>query len=430
MKFLKIKNSFFSVMGVLLMLIAFLIFPDSAPWYYEMIVYNIGLLLIIIPKYPKIKHELKLMKNRSIGILLFLTTFCATGQDYSKQIDAFAKSFAEKNTTAISAFMSSELKFVDIPTTNTPAIMKNIVSNLPKLKSMTLIESKQGSAKVKYDFEVLGVRESIIFFDSSGKIIKIELVDNLIKQEAEARRQQQESVQSPQIGEFEKKHVTKTVEFVASDGLIINGNLYEVDKQKPIVLLCHQAGYNRIEYADIAPRLNALGYNCLAIDLRSGGTFAGEPNTTNQRAIEQGLNSEMIDAQQDVTAAVAFLNQLYKQKVIVWGSSFSSSLALLESRNNPKIKAIIGFSPGDYFGDKAPSLATVFSKIDIPFWVSSSKQEAEVLKTLIGDLKLKKKQQQFIPESNGFHGSRALWTGQKGAEDYWASVIEFLRELD
>jgi hypothetical protein len=42
-------------------------------------------------------------------------------------------------------------------------------------------------------------------------------------------------------------------------------------KSQPYILLSHQAGSNRAEYAPIAPRLVKPGFNCLAIDQRSGG---------------------------------------------------------------------------------------------------------------------------------------------------------------
>lgn len=377
--------------------------------------------------FEKFKNH-KLNKNLLIA-LIFFSTLQLNAQDYSKQIEAFTKSFADKNTKALQPYMSTELKFGQIPAASTPAIMSNIVTNLPKLNSMSIVESVQGKAKVKYDFVGLGIRESHLFFDTEGKITKIELVENLIKQEAEARRQQQQSVQLPNPGGLGNKYTPKKVEFNAPDGLTINGNLYEIDKSKLIILLTHQAGYNRIEYADIAPKLNELGYNCLAIDLRSGGNFGGKPNNTNQRAIEKKLKPEMIDAQQDIAAAIDYLNKKYNQKIILWGSSFSSSLALLEGANNHKVKAIIGFSPGNYFGNAAPSLATVFSKIEKPFLVTSSKQEATTLSALIGKSELKTNQQQFIPTSTGFHGSRALWTGQKGAEEYWEAVTQFLSQL-
>lgn len=172
-----------------------------------------------------------------------------------------------------------------------------------------------------------------------------------------------------------------------------------------------------------------MGYNCLALDLRSGGNFAGKPNATAERAADKGIKHQMVDAQADIRAAIDFLFKKYDQKVIVWGSSYSSSLALLEGVSNDKVEAIIAFSPGDYFGEAAPSLRRAFAKADKPFLVTSSKAEAPALTALIGAISLNDNQSQFTPKSDGFHGSKALWTGQKGAEEYWEAVVSFLRSI-
>ncbi|WP_394746898.1 alpha/beta hydrolase [Spongiimicrobium salis] len=433
LKYRKKRNTIQKI-GTALMLLAgvmtFLHLIDVLPWDYytthdlRNYMFLAGALLYLVPGC--------LRKGRTKMAIVVFALFSSTSffaQDYSKQIAAFTQSFSDKTTEAIAPHMSPNLQFGQIPVANTPAIMKNIVQNLPKLNSMSILESEEGKAKVAYDFVGLGKRESHIHFDAKGKITRIELVENLIQQEAEARRQQQQSVQLPTPGELGKKYTPTHITFKAADGLTISGNLYEIDKKKPVILLMHQAGYNRIEYADIAPKLNELGYNCLAVDLRSGGSFAGKPNKTNAKAIEKGEQPEMIDAQQDVAAAINYLNQEYDQNIIVWGSSFSSSLALLEGFDNPKVGAIIAFSPGDYFGNAAPSLATVFSQIQKPYWVTSSKQEATGLKGLLGASKLKTNQSQFIPASAGFHGSRALWEGQEGAGEYWTAVTGFLKQL-
>lgn len=368
-----------------------------------------------------------LKKSNALIIILFLFSLNVAGQNYSNQIEAFAKSFEDKNTDALKPYLAPELKFGKIPAENTPAIMSNIVKNLPKLNSMDIVTSESGKARVAYDFVGFGKSESFIHFDDDGKIIKIQLVEDLIHQEAEARRQQKVPLPTP--GELGNKYLPSKVEFASLDGLKIRGNLYEVDKSKSVILLMHQAGYNRIEYADIAPKLNEMGFNCLVIDLRSGGSFAGKSNETNSRAIEKDLQVEMIDAQQDITASIDYLNKRYKRKIIVWGSSFSSSLALIESVENSAVKAIISFSPGDYFGDAVPSLTEVFPRIDKPYFITSSKQEAETLSSLLGNSKLNENQLQFIPQSDGFHGSRALWEGQEGADEYWAAITQFLNKV-
>lgn len=366
----------------------------------------------------------RLKKYNIVAIILLLFSLSLVAQDYTKQVNAFAQSFTDKNTDALQPYISALLQFKPVPVANTPRILTNIVTNMPKSNSINIVETEQGKAKVAYDFEGIGKSESYIHFDNNGKIVRIQLIENIINQQIEAQRQQKVPLPTP--GKLGKKYIPKKVEFKAADGLVISGNLYEVGKNKPVILLMHQAGYNRMEYADIAPKLNKMGYNCLALDLRSGGHFAEKPNNTNTRALEKGLKPEMTDAQQDIAVAIDFLHKKYNQKVIVWGSSFSSSLALLEGADNPKVKAIISFSPGDYFGDAAPSLATVFKKIEKAYLVTSSKAEAETLTALIGNSKLTKNQKQFIPESNGFHGSRALWEGQEGAEEYWNVIAEFL----
>lgn len=62
-------------------------------------------------------------------------------------------------------------------------------------------------------------------------------------------------IQLPNPVELAKKYIPTKVEFPAPDGLTVSDNLYEVDKNKPVM---HQAGYNRIEYAYIAPKLNKI----------------------------------------------------------------------------------------------------------------------------------------------------------------------------
>lgn len=223
--------------------------------------------------------------------------------------------------------------------------------------------------------------------------------------------------------------VPNPVEFTTTDGLTVFGNLYHIGDDKPTILLCHQAGYNRVEYVDIAPKLNELGFNCLAIDQRSGGRFGGEYNATANLAKREKKPKEFIDAQADVAAAVDFLHKKYNQNIIVWGSSYSASLVLFEGATNPLVKAILSFSPGDYFGDKAEKLASTFPKIDKPFFVTSSKQEAKAIRKSLGKGKLAERQVHYTPKSNGFHGSKALWPGQPGGEGYWKAVTAFLSSI-
>ncbi|MFY0698845.1 MAG: alpha/beta hydrolase [Balneola sp.] len=363
-------------------------------------------------------------------MLAFISPLHAQTLDYSKQVQALEKSFENKNLEALEGYISPELKFGPIPAQNTPAILTNIVNNFPKLLKLEIKESKEGEALVFYKFEGMGESESKILFDESGKITKIEHFEKIIMQQIRAQQALQNSVQQPNPGKLGEKYQSESIEFKSKDGLAVSGNLYEIDPKKPVILLLHQANYNKYEYADIAPKLNEMGYNVLAIDQRSGGSFAGKENETFQRATKRGdAEISFIDAEQDVEAAVNYLNKKYNQKVTVWGSSYSSALALFIGVDNEHVNGIISFSPGNYFGDTKPTLSSLFKELDKPFLVTSSKEEATDLSKELEGATLNDNQSQFIPEGDGFHGSRAVWEGQKGAEEYWKAIIEFLNAL-
>jgi hypothetical protein len=96
---------------------------------------------------------MKTIKNRLIISFILASTLNVIAQDYSKQINTFKQSFTEKSTEKVNTFLSSLLKFNPIPTLNTPAIIINIVKQLPKSNNLIIVESDTGKTKVKYDFE-------------------------------------------------------------------------------------------------------------------------------------------------------------------------------------------------------------------------------------------------------------------------------------
>lgn len=216
------------------------------------------------------------------------------------------------------------------------------------------------------------------------------------------------------------------INFKSLDGLYITGMLYEVSPEAPVILLCHQAGYNLHEYDEIAPKLNEMGFNCISIDQRSGGELHGFENMTNKLAKEGKLGTTYVDAEQDIIASIDYAYDIYKQPVILWGSSYSSALALHIAAENEKLRAVISFSPGDYFGDQKPALKTVASEISIPFWITSSKSEAADVSQFLEGIRLDPIHVQFIPKNKGKHGSKALWEDHKDNAEYWNSIEKFL----
>lgn len=213
----------------------------------------------------------------------------------------------------------------------------------------------------------------------------------------------------------------------SKDSIPITADNYVVDDTKPYIILCHQAGYSRGEYIEIANKLNKLGYNCLAIDLRSGGEVNGVKNETAAAAAKKKKPQGYLDAEQDIIAAIEFIYFSSEKPVILWGSSYSASLALKIGTTNDKVKAVIGFSPGEYF--KGMNLAEKIKIYNKPLFVTSAKSEATEVLSLTKAI-MSKNKVQYIPKGAGGHGSRVLWSNSPDYLDYWTAIILFLRDID
>lgn len=233
-----------------------------------------------------------------------------------------------------------------------------------------------------------------------------------------------------------KEHNTKTVDtipniyvvktiFYSKDSLPISADIYEVNEKKPTILLCHQAGYSRGEYKETAIKLNYLGYSCVAIDQRSGKEINGIKNETALKAKSKNLNTSYIDAKQDIDTAIDYVYSLNNEKpIIVIGSSYSASLALLIGKNNSKVKAIAAFSPGEYL--KGINLKENIKNIEKPIFITSSKKEIKQTIELVSLIN-PNLVNHYKPKVSGIHGSRVLWKTTEGNKEYWKSFSNFLK---
>ena len=220
----------------------------------------------------------------------------------------------------------------------------------------------------------------------------------------------------------------KKVNFKSKDGLLITADYYKVNNHKGFMVLCHRSHCNRAEYREIAPKLNKLGYSCLAIDQRSGMNIFGGINETKNRAKEQNLPTGYLEAKPDIESAIEFAYKLNNDKpIILLGSSYSASLALLIATNSDKIKSIIAFSPGEYL--KRVKLAEEIRNISIPIFATSAKKEIEQVTEVLRYVD-KKYITHFKPEVEGFHWSKTIWEVVKGYETYWKSLEEFLLKME
>lgn len=219
--------------------------------------------------------------------------------------------------------------------------------------------------------------------------------------------------------------VVKTIIY-SKDSLPISADIYEVNEKKPTMLLCHQAGYSRGEYKETALELCELGFSSMAIDQRSGKEINGVVNETALKAISKNLPNEYLDAKQDIEAAIDYLYELNgHQQIILVGSSYSATLALLIGNKSDKVKAIAAFSPGEYF--KGMNIKESIKNITKPTFVTSSKKETAALEELV-ILMNKNVLTHYKPTFEGIHGSKALWKSTEGNEDYWLVFKTFLQK--
>lgn len=226
---------------------------------------------------------------------------------------------------------------------------------------------------------------------------------------------------------------SKTVTFKSGDAVTITADLYIAhEKGASFIIFFHQAGWSRGEYLEIAPKINKLGFNAMAVDQRSGGKVNGVTNQTNKDAKNKGKNTNYLDAIPDMEAAINYVSINYPDaELIIWGSSYSSALVLKLAGDNPeKIKGVLAFSPAEYygrFGKPDDYIAQSAKKIYCPVFITSAKDEAKRWQPIF-DVIPSANKTSFIPKGAGNHGSRALWEKKSDHKEYWLAVEAFLKK--
>ncbi|MTI19455.1 hypothetical protein E1176_00325, partial [Fulvivirga sp. RKSG066] len=178
-----------------------------------------------------------------------------------------------------------------------------------------------------------------------------------------------------------KSFATETIYFKAKDGLEVAADLYVIHpKTAPFIVLFHQANWSRGEYKEIAPKLNSLGYNCMAVDLRSGATINDVQNITKQNAVKGMKQTSYINSLPDMEAAIQYANKNFVEgKLVIWGSSYSAALSIkLAGDSLQPVDAILAFSPGEYFASQGKPRDYITSgaiTIDKPIFITSAKGE-------------------------------------------------------
>lgn len=224
--------------------------------------------------------------------------------------------------------------------------------------------------------------------------------------------------------------IAEKITFPSGDKLPITANLYFNPENKgPFIVLCHMAEFNKSEYREIAKKLLDIGYNCIAIDQRSGGETSGYENETKKEADKLELETGFLDAEKDIVAAVKYAYSTYNEDIILWGSSYSASLALKVGKSNEHVMAIVAFSPGEYFMSDSLILKNYIRDINKPVFITSSRDEVNDALIALIDAIGPSNVTHYRPKGKGEHGCMALWNDTPDNLEYWKAVKEFLKKL-
>lgn len=222
----------------------------------------------------------------------------------------------------------------------------------------------------------------------------------------------------------------KKVEFKSEDNILITADLYETENEvSDYIILLHQAGYSRGEYKEIGAKLIKLGFNCLAIDLRIGGEVNYVANETASRMKNGTKQYTMLDTRKDLNAAINYIYSYEKSpRIIVFGSSFSASIALMATSEDPRINAVIAYSPGEFF-EPDISVAKAIAGLTKPAYIACPRSEYVYVEKLISNAP-KENMTVFSPErGDGLHGAKTLWWESATRNEFWLSLLFFLNDF-
>lgn len=218
--------------------------------------------------------------------------------------------------------------------------------------------------------------------------------------------------------------------FPTAGDIEVTADFYGLPENTKLILACHQAGYSRGEYIEIAPKLLAKGFNVLAIDQRSGGSVNQIDNETAIAAYDAKLRTSFNNAFSDVEAALEFsTTALGYEKVYLMGSSYSSALSLVAGSKYPdKIYAVMAFSPSESVRVDDKRVIEHLENISIPIFIESPISETDRWKEFTTVIN-KDLLTTYVDQEETKHGASCLWPTSVGSERHWEQVLTFLDKM-
>lgn len=205
---------------------------------------------------------------------------------------------------------------------------------------------------------------------------------------------------------------------------VYSSHVSAMNNNDKVVLMFHTAGSNRMEYEPVLGAVHIAGFDTLTVDQRSGGNDWDFENATVKKL---GESTEYSQAYPDLEAALTWAKRKNYKTVIVLGSSYSASLAIvLASKHGNDISAVAAYSPGEYFADKN-WIKTAVSNLKVPLYITTPESEKDKVDEV---LKWKKGQDitRYRP-SNAVHGASML-RPDKNPEGYKANTDDLVKFLN
>lgn len=237
--------------------------------------------------------------------------------------------------------------------------------------------------------------------------------------------------QAKEESNLEDISVKSTITFPSKDGLVITADTYIIDDTSDFMVLYHQAEWSRGEYNKTALKFNALGYNVMAVDLRSGLEVNNVVNETAKRAIEGDYPMSGEDSGMDVQASIEYVRDEFEcDSIYILGSSYSGALVLVVAPEyGDLIKGVLTFSPGISLMWNDKKVAENVVDLKVPVFLSSNKSEVYKNEFLMPNISSEIKVL-HDPEGRGRHGASVLWDSVKDSDEYWEALTAFLNDIN
>lgn len=226
-------------------------------------------------------------------------------------------------------------------------------------------------------------------------------------------------------GDLPKSPGAQQITIDAAGGKKVFADLYtsQSGKAKAVVLMFHQAHSSAGEYDIIAPKVKGPGFDCLAVDQRSGGDMYGANRTANQYSGDPGYMA----AYADIERALGWAEKQGYKTIVVWGSSYSASFAFRLASEHKDVSAVIAFSPGEYFDDKT-IVAKWAGGVRVPVLAVCTDKEEPDVSEILKSSPPGAAARLLRSGPDAIHGSSTLLPDKNptGSQKYWNEVSKFL----